>query len=87
MAYGLAYALTQKLRDNTNLTVNIYGDGYSGSTYIYTATDISITPNSNQEDPMAVIISSQMNVSFVISTTADYTNFPENGRDLLLMII
>jgi hypothetical protein len=77
MAYALNYTLTQKLRDNTNLTVNIYGDGYSGSPYIYKATDISIAPNSNEEDPMAVIISSQMNVSFVISTSDDYTNFPD----------
>jgi hypothetical protein len=77
MAYALAYILNQKLRDNTNLTVNIYGDGFTGSSYIYKATDISITPNSNEEDPIAVIISSQMNVSFVISTIDDYNNFPE----------
>lgn len=77
MAYGLRYELTQKLRDNTNLTVNIYDDGYTGSSYIYTATQISITPNSSEEDPIGTIISSQLNVSFIVSTNDDYTNFPD----------
>jgi hypothetical protein len=77
MAYGLRYELTQKLRDNTNLTVNIYEDGHTGSSYIYTATQISVTPNSNEEDPIGSIISSQLNVSFIVSTNDDYTNFPD----------
>ena len=76
MAYGLRYELNQKLRDNSNLTVSIYEDGYSGSSYTYVATQISISPNSNEEDPIGTIISSQLNVSFIVSTNDDYTNFP-----------
>ena len=77
MAYGLRYELNQKLRDNSNLTVSIYDEGYTGSSYIYTATNISLSPNSNEEDPIGSIISSQLNVSFIVSTNDDYTNFPD----------
>jgi hypothetical protein len=77
MAYGLRYELNQKLRDNSNLTVSIYEDGYSGSSYTYVPTQISLTPNSSEEDPIGCIISSQLNVSFIVSTNDDYTNFPD----------
>lgn len=83
MAYGLRYTLTQELRDDSSLIVKIYEDGYAGSVYTYTPTSISLNPNSNQEDPLGGIITSQLNVSFLLSTTADYTNFPDllNSND------
>jgi len=83
MAYGLRYTLTQKLRDDSSLIVKIYEDGYSGTSYAYTPTSINLTPNSNEEDPMAGIITSQLNVSFLLSSTADYSNFPDllNSND------
>jgi len=83
MAYGLKYTLTQELRDESSLIVKIYEDNYTGSVYSYTPTSISLTPNSNEEDPLGGIITSQLNVSFLLSTTADYTNFPDllNSND------
>lgn len=83
MAYGLRYTLTQKLRDDSTLTVKIYEDGYTLSPYAYTPTAISLTPNSNQEDPMAGIITSQLNISFIVSSNDDYSNFPDllNSND------
>jgi hypothetical protein len=83
MAYGIRYTLTQELRDGTSLIVKIYEDGYTGASYAYTPTHISLAPNSNEEDPMAGVITSQLNVSFILSTTTDYTNFPDllNSND------
>jgi len=83
MAYGLRYTLTQKLRNETTLIVKIYDDGYTGSVKEYTPTKISLVPNSNEEDPIGCIISSQLNVSFIVSTEDDYANFPDllNAND------
>jgi hypothetical protein len=83
MAYGLRYTLTQKLRDESTLQINIYDDGYVGDSYAYTPTAVILQPNSNQEDPLGGIISSQLNVSFILSTEADHDNFPDllNSND------
>jgi hypothetical protein len=78
MAYGLRYTLTQELRDGLSQVVKIYEEDYVGATVTtYQATSVSIQPNSNEEDPIGGIISSQMNVTFLISTEEDYENFPE----------
>lgn len=77
MAYGLRYIIQQKLRNDDSLLVRIYDEGYVGSTYSYIPQNIAIQPNSNEEDAIAGILSSQLNISFIISTQADYDNFPE----------
>lgn len=77
MAYGLRYTLRQKLRNSSDLLLSIYEDSYVGSSYEYTATSIKIQPNSADEDPIGCIISTQLNVSFIISTEDDYANFPD----------
>jgi hypothetical protein len=78
MAYGLRYTLTQELRDGLSQVVKIYEEDYVGATVTtYQATSVSIQPNSNEEDPIGGIISSQMDVSFLISTEEDYENFPQ----------
>jgi hypothetical protein len=78
MAYGLRYTITQKLRDDLNQVVKIYEEDYVGATVTtYEATNVNIQPNSNEEDPIGGIISSQLDVSFLISTEEDYDNFPE----------
>ena len=76
MAYGLNYNLQQALRDGSSLFVNIYKDGYTGSVYNYTPTSITISPNTNSDEPEPGIISSQLNVSFLLSSQDDYNNFP-----------
>lgn len=78
MAYVLKYTITQKLRDDLNQVVKIYEeDPLTSDVYTYEATSVQIQPNSNEEDPIGGIISSQLNVSFLISTEEDYENFPE----------
>lgn len=77
MAYGLRYNLQQSLRDQSTLFVNIYEDLYTGSVYNYSATSITIEPNTISDEPEAGIISSQLNVSFLISTQDDFNNFPD----------
>lgn len=77
MAYGLRYTIPQKLRDETNLVAKIYEEGYTGSSYEYTATSINIQPNSADEDALACIISTQLNITFIIDNEDDYTNFPD----------
>jgi hypothetical protein len=76
MAYGLNYNLQQALRDGSSLFVNIYKDGYTGAVYNYTPTSITIEPNTISDEPEPGIISSQLNVSFLLSSQADYDNFP-----------
>jgi len=76
MAYGLRYNLQQALRDSSTLIVNIYEDGYTGSVYNYTPTAITISPNTISDEPEPGIISSQLNVSFLLSSQSDYDNFP-----------
>jgi len=77
MAYGLRYTIPQKLRDETNLIAKIYEEGYTGSSYEYTATSIVIQPNSADEDALACVISTQLNITFIVSTESDYSNFPD----------
>jgi hypothetical protein len=77
MAYGLNYTLTQMLRDDTIQIVKIYKKDYSGSVKTYEATRVILQPNSNEEDPIGGIISSQLNVSFIVSTEDDYEKFPD----------
>lgn len=78
MAYELRYTISQLLRDETLQIVKIYEKDYIGSTITsYDATSIILQPNSNEEDPIGGIISSQLNVSFLISTQEDYNNFPD----------
>jgi len=83
MAYGLRYTLTQKLRNETDLIVKIYEDSYTGDIKTYEATKISLSPNSNEEEPSAGVITSQLNVSFIVSIEDDYNNFPDllNAND------
>jgi hypothetical protein len=77
MAYVLKYTITQILRDGLTQIVKIYEeDPLTSDVYTYNATSIQIQPNSNEEDPIGGIISSQLNVSFLISTEEDYENFP-----------
>jgi len=76
MAYGLNYNLQQALRDGSSLFVNIYKDGYTGAVYNYTPTSITIEPNTISDEPEPGIISSQLNISFILSSQADYDNFP-----------
>jgi hypothetical protein len=78
MAYVLKYTITQELRDDLVQVVKIYEqDPLNNSVYTYEATSIQIQPNSNEEDPIGGVISSQLNVSFLISTTNDYEKFPD----------
>lgn len=76
MAYGLRYNLKQALRDESLLNVNIYKDSYSGSVYNYTPTSVTIAPNTISDEPEPGIISSQLNLSFILSNQEDYNNFP-----------
>jgi hypothetical protein len=71
------------MRDGNSAIVKIYEDSYTGDFYTYKLTGISLAPNSNEEDPIGGVISSQLNVSFLISTTDDYNNFPDllNAND------
>ena len=77
MAYALRYTIPQELKDNTNLVAKIYEEGYVGSSYEYTATSINIQPNSADEDALACVISTQLNISFILNSEDDYTNFPD----------
>jgi hypothetical protein len=77
MAYVLNYTITQILRDSTVQVVKIYKKDYAGTVKTYEATSVVLQPNSNEEDPIGGIISSQLNVSFLISTQDDYEKFPD----------
>jgi hypothetical protein len=75
MAYGKKYTITQKTHDCVNLTVDIYEKDYTGSIISYEAISVVLQPNSSEEDPIASIVSSELDISFIISTEADYVNF------------
>lgn len=77
MAYGLRYTITQILRDSTVQIAKIYEKDHVGSVTTYEGTSIIIQPNSNEEDPIGGIISSQLNISFLVSNEDDYFNFPD----------
>ena len=76
MAYGLRYTITQALRDGTTLNANIYEKDYSGSVITYEAINISIESNASNDEPLAGIISSQLNISF-LTTEENGETFPE----------
>lgn len=77
MSYGLRYTITQKLRNESDLVLNIYENGYAGTIVTnYQSVKLEIQPNSSNDEPLPSIISSQLNISFVISTQADFDNFP-----------
>ena len=75
MAYGKKYIITQKTHDCVDLVVDIYEKDYSGSITSYQAIAVVLRPNSSDEDPIGTIISSELDVSFTISTEEDYANF------------
>ena len=76
MAYGLRYTITQALRDGTTLNANIYEKDYSGSVITYEAINISLESNASNDEPLAGIISSQLNISF-LTTEENGETFPE----------
>lgn len=88
MAYVLNYTISQILRDSTIQIAKIYKKDYVGTVKTYEATSIIIQPNSNEEDPIGGIISSQLNISFLVSTEDDYEKFPDllNSDDTLYYV-
>lgn len=79
MSYELKYTISQKLRDDSILQVRIYEDGYTvgGTVYEYDALDITLEPNSSGDEPLPAIISSQLNVSFVLPVEDSAVGFPD----------
>ena len=75
MAYVKKYTITQKTHDCVDVIVDIYEKDYVGAITSYQALSVVLQPNSSEEDPIATIISSELNVAFTISTEADYANF------------
>lgn len=75
MAYGKKYTITQVTHDCVDLVVDIYEKDYIGSVTSYQAVYVALKPNSAEEDPIGTIISSELDVSFTISTEEDYANF------------
>jgi hypothetical protein len=73
MAYELRYTISQALRDGTTLTANIYEKDYVGDVITYDAINISLESNASNDEPLAGIISSQLNISFLTTE--------ENGED------
>jgi hypothetical protein len=73
MAYELRYTIEQALRDGTTLTANIYEKDYVGAVITYEAINISLESNASNDEPLAGIISSQLNISFLTTE--------ENGED------
>ena len=77
MSYGLRYTLTQILRDGTNSIVNIYEKDYTDEVVInYDAVNIDIQANSSGDEPLPQIISSQLNISFIIPLADNASTFP-----------
>jgi hypothetical protein len=75
MAYGLRYTITQVLRDGTSLQARIYEKDYTLSVKTYEAINISLESNASDDEPLAGIISSQLNISF-LTTEEDGEDFP-----------
>jgi hypothetical protein len=75
MAYGKKYTITQKTHDCVDLVVDIYEKDYTGFITSYQAVSVVLQPNSSEEDPIASIVSSELDIQFTISTEADYANF------------
>jgi hypothetical protein len=77
MAYGLKYTITQILRDETLLKVEIHEKDYTGALKTYEAVSINLQSNSNGDEPLPNIVSSQLNVSFIISEADSALTFPD----------
>ena len=75
MAYGLKYTITQVLRDETILQARIYEKDYTLAVKNYEAINISLDSNASDDEPLAGIISSQLNISF-LTTEEDGEEFP-----------
>jgi hypothetical protein len=78
MAYGLRYTISQILRNESLLEVEILEKDYTDiEVKSYTATNIILQPNASQDYPNPQIISSQLNFSFILETEDDYIQFPD----------
>lgn len=75
MAYGLKYTITQALRDGTSLVARIYEKDYTLTVKSYDAINISLNSNASDDEPLAGIISSELNISF-LTTEEDGEDFP-----------
>lgn len=76
MPYGLRYTITQALRDGSSLIARIYEKDYTLTVKTYDAINISLDSNASDDEPLAGIISSQLNISF-LTTEEDGEDFPE----------
>jgi len=76
MAYGLKYTITQLLRNDTLLKVEILEKDYVGAIKTYEAVSINLQSNSSGDEPLPAIVSSQLNVSFIISEADSAITFP-----------
>ena len=77
MAYGIKYRLTQALRNETNLYVDIYEKDYTDDLVInYDAVNVQLSSNASEDEPLAAIVSSQLNISFIVSDE-NYADFPD----------
>lgn len=77
MAYGLKYTISQLLRDGALLKVEILEKDYTGTVKTYDAVNINLESNSSGDEPLPSIISSQLNVSFIISDADAASTFPD----------
>jgi hypothetical protein len=76
MPYGQRYTITQALRDGSSLIARIYEKDYTLAVKTYDAINISLESNASDDEPLAGIISSQLNISF-LTTEEDGEDFPE----------
>jgi hypothetical protein len=79
MAYELKYTITQALRDGTSLVARIYEKDPAipvVTVKTYDAINISLDSNASDDEPLAGIISSQLNISF-LTTEEDGEAFPD----------
>jgi hypothetical protein len=77
MPYGLKYTISQILRDETILRVEILENGYSGVVKTYEGVSINLESNSSGDEALPSIISSQLNISFIISDADAASTFPD----------
>jgi hypothetical protein len=77
MAYGLKYTITQLLRDETLLKVEIQEKDYTGTLKTYEGVSINLESNSSGDEPLPSIVSSQLNVSFIVSEADSAVTFPD----------
>jgi hypothetical protein len=78
MAYGLKYTIPFKDIDNNTNLVEIYQDGFVGSSTELIATDAPAVhkyEREDNEDILSPIMSSTLTISFYSTDTTDFTNF------------